>query len=118
MATSIKSQNTKSARVPTLKQVQEFFYRRGISALETWQFYNYYELRKWYGSHKKPLVRWEIAAARWIEMLKSRYPNLVKPVERAGIETPPFEVTEKEQPPIVICIVPAHMAAAFVQSLR
>jgi len=83
---SKSAKNTKGnqAETPSVKEVQEFFYLKGLSAVETWQFYNYYQLRHWKNSKRKPISNWKLAAARWAEMICTRYPYLISPEIKQG----------------------------------
>lgn len=68
---------------PSVKEVQEFFYLKGLSMVEAWQFINFYQLQGWKNSKGKPISSWKLAAARWTEMICTRYPYLVQPKQKS-----------------------------------
>lgn len=78
-----KARSAHAIDVPSVREVQEFFDLRGCSSVEAWQFHHYYDLRQWMNSKGQPISSWKLAAARWIEMIGRRYPQLIRPDKKA-----------------------------------
>lgn len=87
-----KACSAHAINVPSVREVQEFFDVRGCSSVEAWQFHHYYDLRQWMNSKGQPISSWKLAAARWIEMICKRYPQLIRPEKKTNLpatELPP-----------------------------
>jgi len=109
-STSAKRNTPTSVNAPSVKDVQEFFYLKGLSMVETWQFYNYYHLRSWKNSKGKPIASWKLAAARWTEMICTRYPYLVHPENSRGSAAHKFLKSPDTMPQILLIISPAAVS--------
>lgn len=74
------TRNSSSGKdIPSVREVQELFYLKGLSTVEAWQFINFYELNGWKNSKGERILKWKLAAARWTDMIRTRYPHLVQP---------------------------------------
>lgn len=91
-----------------LKDIEAYFNERGLSTVESEQFFNFYELRGWTNARCQKLSNWKLAAAAWVRSIQRQYPQLVRPGHQASLKSQHKPTETLPIRPLILVILLLH----------